>query len=102
MLCLVLGRSILHWCNFKDCFDPDVVCANFDKDLIALYEMRKRNPDKLLLIRYEDLCEDPFQVVKDLLTFLGLPPSQEVNIQKNKENNAPQKRFFCKASTCFT
>ena len=33
-----------------------------------------------MLIRYEDLCEHPLQIVKELLNFLELPQSQEVMV----------------------
>lgn len=72
----------MDWCKRPTCAESDTVCEHLEMDLQSTFSLREKYADKIHLVRYEDLCVQPYEVVDDLLKFLELPPSPQV-IKKN-------------------
>ena len=66
------SRDTMDWCSKSSCNNPKVLCDNMLEDLLHAIEIKKRFPDKIHLVRYEDLCLQPFQQTDQLLEFLNL------------------------------
>ena len=67
------SRDTMDWCSKSSCNNPRVLCDNMQEDLIHALEIKQRFPGKIHLVRYEDLCLQPFQQTDQLLEFLNLP-----------------------------
>jgi len=70
------SRSSMDWCKLRTCSDPLTVCKDLQSDVLAAFELKKKYPDHIHLIRYEDLSMDPFETVDNLLQFLDLSPNK--------------------------
>lgn len=72
------SRNEFSWCSdAKMCGNLSVVCHDLDEDVDKSYELAEKYPDRIILIRYEDLCIEPYETVDKLIHFLDLPPRPE-------------------------
>lgn len=67
------SRAEFPSCAFPYCSDVTTVCRDLASDIIATSQIKKTHPDRIHLIRYEDLSIDPFGTSDELFKFLGLP-----------------------------
>ena len=66
------SRSELTWSQESDrCSGLPTVCNDLDNDVNAAYALGQKFPDRIILIRYEDLSIDPYESVDKLIHFLG-------------------------------
>ncbi|XP_040577076.1 carbohydrate sulfotransferase 1 isoform X2 [Lepeophtheirus salmonis] len=85
------SRSHHSWCSGEECINSTVVCENLEKDAQSAYQLAKKYPGKVYLLRYEDICMNPYEEVKSLFEFLKLPRSKGLD-------NFIQKHMFGKES----
>ncbi|XP_013183328.1 carbohydrate sulfotransferase 4 [Amyelois transitella] len=55
-----------------DCWKPELLCADMISDYVAAGRLLKQYPDKLMVLRYEELALNPVGTTQYLLKFLGL------------------------------
>ena len=72
------------------CNDPKVLCDNMQDDLLHAVEIRKQFPQRVHLVRYEDLSLYPFKETDAVFNFLGL--QKTMNIEKYIEEHTFSKR----------
>ncbi len=67
------GR-VAEWCRYNvHCSDPFTACSDLMEDVEAAQRLASEFPDKVRLVRYEDLSLDTLDTVKKILSFLNLP-----------------------------
>lgn len=57
----------------KSCQDPVKTCMNLKKDLDAFDLLSKEFPERLLLIKYESIAEQPHETFQQVFEFADLP-----------------------------
>ena len=62
-----------EWCRNDHCSDPATACGDLMEDVEAAQSLASEFPDKVRLVRYEDLSLDTLNTVKKILSFLKLP-----------------------------
>uniref|UniRef100_A0A1E1W9V6 Sulfotransferase domain-containing protein n=1 Tax=Pectinophora gossypiella TaxID=13191 RepID=A0A1E1W9V6_PECGO len=62
-----------------DCWEPQLLCADMISDYVAAARLLKQFPNKLMVLRYEELALQPNRTTHDLLKFLGLGPMPSIN-----------------------
>ncbi|GAB0099032.1 hypothetical protein DMENIID0001_148520 [Sergentomyia squamirostris] len=68
------SRKHQDWCTGKlHCDDPSTVCGDLVADYNAAQLLHKMYPDRFRVVRYEDLCLNPYEVTTEILKFYGLP-----------------------------
>lgn len=68
------SRKHREWCPGQpDCDDPATLCGDMEADYYAARTLLRDYPDRLKVIRYEDLSLDPYPMTQSILTFYGLP-----------------------------
>ena len=73
------SRASTDFCNrTEECYDLDVLCQNLDRDTKAAFEFAEKYPGKVLLIRFEDLTNEPYKIARDIIKFLGLPMHKDI------------------------
>lgn len=73
-------KSSVGWCDSSpDCSSPEVLCSDLKEDLKVSAALERLYPNSFIMIRYEDLANDPQNVIKKLLTFLGMEFSSELS-----------------------
>lgn len=75
---LVSSRMHFDWCN-DACLNTPKYCHSLETNLNHTIRLANRFDDRIRLIRYEDLCADPYNTVANILKFLGLPANQQIN-----------------------
>ena len=81
--------SLMSIAQFNWDKDPYNRCSTLHKDIINFNKLHLLYPTKVIQIRYEDLCLDPFRSLKKLIKFLY----NEENINKGEINYINQ-HFF--------
>lgn len=67
------SRRHRDWCpGAPDCDQSSYLCADLVADYSAAIRLKKLYPSRFRVIRYEDLSLNPYQMTKDLFTFIGL------------------------------
>lgn len=84
------SRDSMDWCAKTSCNDPKVLCDNMHDDFLEAVDIKKQFPDKVHLVRYEDLCLYPFNQTDQILDFLSLP--KRPIIEKYLEDSTSSKR----------
>ena len=84
------SRDSMDWCAKSSCNDPKVLCDNMHDDLLQATEIKKQFPERVHLVRYEDLCLYPFRQMDKILDFLSLP--RKPLIEKHLEETTSSKR----------
>lgn len=68
------SRKHRDWCPGQpDCDDPRALCADMEADYYAARTMLRDYPDRVKVVRYEDLSLDPYAMTQSILAFYGLP-----------------------------
>ena len=66
--------DVSEWCQYNGhCSDPAIACGDLMEDVEAAQRLASEFPDKVRLVRYEDLSLDTLDTVKKILSFLNLP-----------------------------
>ena len=86
------SRSTMEWCAKDQCADPVTVCRDLKSDVIAAFRLKEKYPDRIHLVRYEDLAVEPHEVSDDLLNFLDLPQSEAIDKYIEEHTKAPKKK----------
>ncbi|CAN1351243.1 Cytosolic sulfotransferase 5 [Linum perenne] len=73
---LPLEKVEQNFCNGAIPFGP------FHDHVLEYWEASKRSLDRVMFIKYEDLCHDPKPVVRKLAKFLGRPFEDERDVEK--------------------
>ena len=72
------GNSI-EWCSpHTPCGNPRSLCEEMEEDYKESLALRRRDPTRIHLVRYEDLSMDPFGVTDEIMDFLALPKMPHV------------------------
>ncbi|XP_061706489.1 carbohydrate sulfotransferase 4-like [Cydia pomonella] len=61
-----------------DCSQPELLCADMISDYIAAIKLQRQYPNRLMVLRMEDLSLDPKSTTLRLFKFLGLSMTPEV------------------------
>ncbi|XP_053600670.1 carbohydrate sulfotransferase 4 [Plodia interpunctella] len=61
-----------------DCWQPELLCADMISDYVAAGRLLKQYPDKLMVLRYEELALDPNKTTLNLLKFLRMGMTSSV------------------------
>ena len=67
------SRKKLPWCKSEACKNMTYHCQRLEDDLEFATGLQKEFPENYRLLRYEDLCKHPVNILKDLLGFLQVP-----------------------------
>ena len=67
------------WCTGPTCASPANECRDLNEDINNAKALFEEHPDKVHLIRFEDLSVNPELTVKQILSFLDLPWSQRID-----------------------
>ena len=63
----------VNWCNqSSDCIDPARLCADLHSDLDAFERISALYPDRLALVKYETLANEPQRTLRNVFQFAGL------------------------------
>ncbi|XP_022828146.1 carbohydrate sulfotransferase 4-like [Spodoptera litura] len=55
-----------------DCWDPPLLCADMISDYVAAAHIQKQYPDRLMVLRYEELALQPNETAYRILKFLKI------------------------------
>ncbi|XP_026725854.1 carbohydrate sulfotransferase 3 [Trichoplusia ni] len=81
------SRRHRSWCPpSPDCWNPSLVCADMISDYVAAGRLLQQYPDKLMVLRYEELALKPNVTAHRILKFL-------------KVDNTPQMSEFLQTHT---
>ncbi|CAH0600657.1 unnamed protein product [Chrysodeixis includens] len=81
------SRHHRSWCQpAPDCWDPSLVCADMISDYVAAGRLLQQYPDRLMVLRYEELALKPNVTAHRILKFL-------------KVDNTPQMSEFLQTHT---
>uniref|UniRef100_A0A2P2I056 Carbohydrate sulfotransferase 4-like n=2 Tax=Hirondellea gigas TaxID=1518452 RepID=A0A2P2I056_9CRUS len=73
-------RSTVDWCDSgQDCSSPAILCSDLKADLKVAGALELLYPKSFTMIKYEDLANNPQNVIKKLLQFLGMEYSKELS-----------------------
>eukprot|EP00092_Neocalanus_flemingeri_P013102 GFUD01014118.1.p1 GENE.GFUD01014118.1~~GFUD01014118.1.p1 ORF type:complete len:403 (+),score=101.21 GFUD01014118.1:308-1516(+) len=86
------------WCSADQCSNPATGCQDLSSDIQAAFDLEKRRPGTVMLVRYEDLSLVPEETARRIMKFLDLPWTEaiadyivthtakdKVNIVRNKK-----------------
>lgn len=77
-------RSSVSWCTTPSCKEPRYLCKDLFDDFNAYSKLKATYPDKIMILRYEDLAKDPYSKTQAVLAFLGLSMHEDVRQYLNK------------------
>ena len=86
------SSAISNWCTKDQCSDPQVGCKNMADNIDAAFDLERRYPGTVKLVRYEDLSMYPEDVVTDMLDFLNLPMIEEIDKYIETHTNSEKLR----------
>ncbi|CAG9858453.1 unnamed protein product [Phyllotreta striolata] len=67
------SRKHRDWCpGNPDCDQPLNLCSDMVSDYLAAGKLKKKYSDRFRALRYEDLSLNPYEIVQELFSFLGL------------------------------
>lgn len=73
------SRYNQNWCvDSVDCIDSNALCRRMEEDYIEAKKLQNELPDKLYILRYEDLISHPYKKTDKLFQFLGMEMSKDV------------------------
>ncbi|KAJ8726713.1 hypothetical protein PYW08_015110 [Mythimna loreyi] len=74
---LMQSRRHRHFCELSpDCWEPPLVCGDLTSDYVAAQHIKHNYPDRLMVIRFEDLTLKPNKTTDRILQFLKLDGRQ--------------------------
>ena len=62
-----------EWCRNAHCSDPATACGDLMEDIEAAKRLTAEFPDRVRLVRHEDISLNTVDTVKQMLSFLNLP-----------------------------
>jgi len=62
----------VNWCKTPSCRQTSHMCSDLQSDLVSYLAFKEKFPDRIMLLRYEDLAKDAYNKSSNLLAFLGL------------------------------
>lgn len=72
------SRDSMDWCSDSSaCGSVDVMCKDLFSDVRYANELNEKYPNRLLLVRYEDLSMEPYHTVDKMINFLNLPQERQ-------------------------
>ena len=72
------SRNTMDWCASSPCKDVHSLCEGMEQDYNNAMTLKQKYPEKIHLVRYEDLSLDPFGVTDEILSFLKLPKMPQI------------------------
>uniref|UniRef100_T1J639 Sulfotransferase domain-containing protein n=1 Tax=Strigamia maritima TaxID=126957 RepID=T1J639_STRMM len=70
---IMSSRMKLDWCRAsRSCIDPEILCSSMRQSIASLKVMNIKYPNRILLVRYEDVALYPEEKVKQIFKFLHL------------------------------
>ena len=75
-----VSGPVSTWCSSPSCSDPQVWCPHLLADITAAFKLERSYPGTVLLVRYEDLSMDPITTTTNILTFLQLPLTRDIQL----------------------
>ena len=72
------SRSYVKWCDQPSCSNATYVCDDLNDDVENTHLLGEKYRNRVFLLRYEDLCIEPYQTVNRLLKFLDLPRRPDI------------------------
>lgn len=97
------SRRFRGWCSVsQQCSNISSICSEMQSDLKSYNKLKSLYPNKLTMLRYEDLVTNPFEESRSLFSFLNMDFSYSVkrflkthtNSQvKNTENTNPYSTY---------
>lgn len=74
-------RSTVKWCKPKDedCYSPKILCQDMEEDLKTYNELKLLYPDRVHILRYEDLMQDVHNQSKKITEAVGLQYSASMD-----------------------
>merc|ERR1712126_719268 len=66
------SRNGLTWCNFWACNTLEALCQHYESDMDDAIKLSKRNPNNILIVKYEELVRQPYEVIPVILKFLRI------------------------------
>lgn len=86
-------RATSYWCHrLQGCVQPQKLCANLVSDFYAALHLHQIFPGRVLIIRYEDLVDNAFNVTRETYDFLSLNFSAPVQQYIKDHPNSEQQR----------
>ncbi|XP_047039767.1 carbohydrate sulfotransferase 4-like [Helicoverpa zea] len=83
------SRRNVEFCpNTIDCGDPKIACQDMLNDYVAARDLLQKYPGRLMVIRFEELAMEPYDVSARILKFLGHSVTGPVYEYLNKHTNA--------------
>lgn len=82
-------RNISPWCELDPmCINPVHFCAGLKDDVNHTCSLLASRPNNFMVIRYEDIATNPYDVASQIVKFLGLPsvPDQTKKFLKSHTN----------------
>ena len=70
--------NVIKWCKGPECDREAVLCEDMDTDLTNLYALRKEYPDRVHMLRYEDITIQPKNMTPKMLDVFNLDFSDEI------------------------
>ena len=98
-----------EWCQYNDhCSDLATACGDLMEDVESAQRLASEFPDKVRLVRYEDLSLNTLDTVRKMLSFLNLPwhssvekyiASHTKSVTAPSSNSAPNEYSTVRNST---
>nr|XP_021187480.2 carbohydrate sulfotransferase 4 [Helicoverpa armigera] len=77
---LMQSRRQRHFCELSsDCWEPSLVCADMISDYVAAKSILQKYPDRLLVIRFEELVLEQNTTLERILNFLDIDARKAFN-----------------------
>jgi hypothetical protein len=86
--------KIVYICLDATCNDASIVCRDMDDDLEAAIDLKKRFPNQIFLIRYEDLALDPVYEIGKIVNFLDLDFTKSIRVFLESHTKGPRNGFL--------
>jgi len=80
--------TISKWCIRDECANPAVGCEQLLDNVNVAFDLERRFPGTVKLVRYEDLSMFTEDTTMDLLDFIGLPFTQEISSYIDSHTNS--------------
>ncbi|RWS07453.1 carbohydrate sulfotransferase 3-like protein [Dinothrombium tinctorium] len=84
------SRKGMSWCSNTSCGDIKILCSEIEQDFAAYMQMKLKFPERIFLIRYEDLAMNPVKVSKTLFDKLKIPFSPRTQRYLRTHTNVPK------------
>ena len=66
------------WCTGRECLSAKIYCEDLHDDLLAARRLQSKYPDRVHIVRYENMALQPLNESKSLLQKLGVDFTEEI------------------------